>query len=190
MAEAAASPGDSPIKEIHRADSDGPNHAEDASGTRVPEIVPPALQSNSTPIPLNSLADRLTEIVMDRRDNSQGGDQATVVLRLDPPELGRVNVHVSMSNDVVSIRMVASDDMARQAIERQLSDLQASLTNQGISFNQCQVDCDARGQSNHGMKQQTLDDYQSVPFSGRRMAGFAPAISTRTTALSQLDYVA
>ena len=181
---------DSPAADIHHADSTGASQLDSTNAVQNPFVIPASPQSDSPATPLHGLADRVTEIVMNRREGQQD-DKSSVVLRLDPPELGRVNVHVSMSNDVVSIRMVAAGDMARQAIERQLNDLQASLTNQGVTFSQCQVECDPRGQSfDRPAKPQSANDYESLPYSGRRSGGLATAIATRSAALSRLDYVA
>ena len=186
----AARVADSAATDIHHADSTGATQVDSSTALQNPFVVPNTPNADSPATPLHGLADRVTEIVMNRLE-SQQDDKSSVVLRLDPPELGRVNVHVSMSNDVVSIRMVAAGDMARQAIERHLNALQTSLTNQGVTFSQCQVECDPRGQSfDRPAKPQSAEDYASLPYSGRRSGGLATAIATRSAALSQLDYVA
>lgn len=157
--------------------------------TELPTAIDPS--SPPTTVDAHSLAHHLEEMVT-QLSKSDSPDHTSVVLRLDPPELGRVNVHMTMSNDVVSIRMVASDDAARQVIERQLNDLQQSLNNQGISFQDCQVQVGSSGQqsSDRGLRKQWVDNTGYGAFTGRRAA--IPSVSTRapTSNLAQLDYVA
>ena len=81
-------------------------------------------------------------------DDGTIGGTTTVQIRLDRPELGTVNLHLSMTNDVVSIRIVTEDPAAMQIINRQMNDLRQSLSDSGIAFNQCQVLCNpGNGQS-------------------------------------------
>lgn len=157
--------------------------------TELPSAIDPS--SPPTTVDAHSLAHHLQEMVT-QLSKSDSPDHASVVLRLDPPELGRVNVHMTMSNDVVSIRMVASDDAARQVIERQLNDLQQSLNNQGISFQDCQVQVGGSGQqsSDRGMRKQWADNSGYSAFSGRRAAVTSASTQVRTANLAQLDYVA
>lgn len=148
-----------------------------------------SLQAVSDPVPLQSLSHRVEQMVMHRLDNP-GSNHDSVVLRLDPPELGRVNVHVSVANDIVSIRLVASDEGAKQVIERQLSDLQQSLSDQGVALNSCQVDCDAGGRQSFDRSpyHQMLQD-DSVPATIRRHSAF-PARSLQPVSTTLLNYVA
>lgn len=134
---------------------------------------------------------RLAEIVAARMEQPHSASQSSVVLRLDPPELGRVTVHVSMVNDAVSIRLVASDDGSRQTLETHLNDLQQSLSDQGISLNHCQVDCSAGG-SDSGTRNRHWPipgDTESFPPSSRP----APAVANPLAPVAsraKLDYVA
>ena len=164
--------------------------------TQVQESTPQAtngpLDLTAVPVPMESFVHRMTEIVQQRLDGAPEADKSSVVLRLDPPDLGRLNVHVSISNDVVSIRMVATDEAARQAIERQLGNLHQSLCSQGVAFTPCQVECQTQGQnsSNQSPFQQVPDDVPSVPFGQARNPLAAASVQAYARARSALDYVA
>lgn len=140
---------------------------------------------------LAQLPQRLAEIVTSRMEQPHSADQSSVVLRLDPPELGRVTVHVSMANDVVSIRLVASDDGSRQTLETHLSDLQQSLSDQGIALNHCQVECHAGGGDSSDRSRQwpIPGEAELFPTASRP----APALANpaaQSASRTRLDYVA
>jgi flagellar hook-length control protein FliK len=141
----------------------------------------------------HSLAHHLESMVMQRLDQPESKDKSSVVLRLDPPELGRVNVHLSVANDVVSIRMVTTDDAARQVIERQLSQLQQSLSDKGISFQDFQVQTGGSQQqrsSHQGFAKHWADNSGYLVFGGRRASAAVSTPQVRNGILGQLDYVA
>lgn len=150
----------------------------------------PADLAPGLPIPIHSVAHHLEQLVIEHLDRVHPEQPASVILRLDPPELGKVNVHLSMAHDdVVSIRMVTSDEAVRQTIERQLNELQQSLANHGVSWDQCQVECDSGRQS---FERQTplpnFADWQSIPFATRRPALVSGIVSRGSR--GRVDFVA
>ena len=160
------------------------------AGTEASNPVDPAIQGVT--VDSHSLAHHLESMAMQRLDQPESTDKSSVVLRLDPPELGRVSVHMSVTNDVVSIRMVTSDDAARQAIERQLNELQQSLTDKGIAFQEFQVQSGGAGQqsSDRGFRKQWADNSGYSAFSGRRATTAVATPAARSGILAQLNYVA
>lgn len=160
------------------------------AGAEASNPVDPAIQGVT--VDSHSLAHHLESMVMQRLDQPESTDKSSVVLRLDPPELGRVNVHMSVTNDVVSIRMVTSDDAARQVIERQLNELQQSLTDKGIAFQEFQVQSGGAGQqsSDRGFRKQWADNSGYSAFSGRRASTAVATPAARSGILAQLNYVA
>lgn len=55
-------------------------------------------------------------------------------LRLEPPELGTIRVHLSATDQGISARLVVHEEVAHQLIESQLESLRQRLTNAGISL--------------------------------------------------------
>lgn len=160
------------------------------AGAETSNAVDPAAQG--VRVDSHSLAHHLESMVMQRLDQPESTDKSSVVLRLDPPELGRVNVHMSVTNDVVSIRMVTSDDAVRQVIERQLNELQQSLTDKGIAFQEFQVQSGGTGQqsSDRGFRKQWADNSGYSAFSGRRASTAVAAPAARSGILAQVNFVA
>ena len=67
------------------------------------------------------------------------GQPVEVHLRLDPPELGMIRVHLRLSGEGVSVRFIAGDEAVTKLLESQLPDLRQSLAERGLSFLQCDV---------------------------------------------------
>lgn len=150
--------------------------------------------SQTAPIDAHNLAHHLEAMAMQRLDQPESSDRASVVLRLDPPELGRVNVHMSVANDVISIRMVTTGDAARQVIEQQLNQLQQSLTDKGISFQDFQIQTGGGSQqqqsSHQGFAKHWADHSGYSAFGGRRGSTAVSTPQIRSGNPNQLNYVA
>jgi flagellar hook-length control protein FliK len=74
-------------------------------------------------------------------------------LRLDPPELGSVRVHLIASEQSVQARLVVSDEAARQIIQSQVHVLRQTLANAGVSLGSFDVRRDGSGSPNQGQGQ-------------------------------------
>lgn len=65
---------------------------------------------------------------------------STMVLRLDPPELGSIQVDVRMHDHALSLRIEAQSEQGREAIASRLDELKASLEQHGIRVDRLEVD--------------------------------------------------
>ena len=113
-----------------------------------------------------SLASSLAAAIQTHHSELAAGRPIELQLRLDPPELGMVRVHLRLTDDVVSVRFIAGDEAATRMLESQLPDLRQSLAERGLTFTQCDVTCDSR-------QQQAFDFQQSAeraPFAPTRLA--------------------
>ena len=133
-------------------DSDSPGHAHDLeSASRVTlalNSTPAATHSKSISAVTGTVAEQLASAVLSQLEAEPLATSRTFRLRLDPRELGPVEVQLTVVNDVVSIHFVAHDESARHAISRQLDELRQSLTDSGISFGQ--FDVSSQTGSDHG----------------------------------------
>lgn len=69
-------------------------------------------------------------------------------MRLDPPELGPVNVHLVSNGDEVHGHVVVSSESVRQMIESQLPELRQRLEAAGVTVQNFNVSADASGGGN------------------------------------------
>lgn len=67
------------------------------------------------------------------------GTSRTVELRLDPPELGRVTVRISMVGDEARVAFTAAQGGAREALEAALPKLREMFEQAGLSLGDAQV---------------------------------------------------
>lgn len=94
-----------------------------------------------------SLSDQLTVAMQTHGQDLAAGKPIELQLRLDPPELGMVRVHLRMTENSVSVRFIAGDEAVTRMLESQLPDLRQSLAERGLSFVQCNVGSNSGNQS-------------------------------------------
>ncbi len=92
----------------------------------------------------HSLTEQLSVALQTHGDDLSAGKPIELRLRLDPPELGMVRVHLRLTDDTVSMRFIVGDEAVKRLIESQLPDLRQSLAERGLAFAQCDVMCDGR----------------------------------------------
>jgi len=138
---------------------------------------------------VEDLGTRLEPLVHQFLERGDSVESSRVVLRLDPPELGSVDVHVSLVADQISIRLIPTEESARQVLEQQLATLQQSLVEQGVFVESCIVQSDGGGAgSHHSRSAFATEDWQSGP-AGRTGGRPVPAVPARPSRML-LDFVA
>lgn len=119
------------------------------------------------PVSLNvtSLTEQISAAMQTSGDELSTGGTIELHLRLDPPELGMVRVHLRVTDDTISIRFIAGDEAITRSLESQLPDLRQSLAERGLAFQQCDVMTDSRQQSSQSQR-----DLEPAPVGLRRAA--------------------
>ena len=69
-----------------------------------------------------------------------GDRHASMVLRLDPPELGQLRVDVRMHDQVLLLRFQAETQAGHDALQTRLTDLRAALEQHGIHLDRVEVE--------------------------------------------------
>lgn len=62
-----------------------------------------------------------------------------VDIRLDPPELGRLQIKLSMNNDQASVQFTVNNHAAREMIEQSMPRLREMMQQQGVQLAQSSV---------------------------------------------------
>lgn len=121
----------------------GPGAVSPAFDIRSPSVVPLAVESRMAPALLKDLQQQFATL--------DEGTSRTVELRLDPPELGRVTVRISMVGDEARVAFTAAQGGAREALEAALPKLREMFEQAGLSLGDAQVGTgsgqDRRGRS-------------------------------------------
>jgi flagellar hook-length control protein FliK len=83
-------------------------------------------------------AQRVEQIVRLVRAGVQG-QRAQAVLRLDPPELGAVRIHMELQKDQLSLRIETQTAVARDLLTQEVDVLRQALAGAGIVLDQVEV---------------------------------------------------
>ncbi len=70
-------------------------------------------------------------------------------IRLDPPELGRMQIRMSMNNDIASVQFTVSNPQAREMVEQAMPRLREMLAQQGLQLSDSSVHQQSSGQQQH-----------------------------------------
>lgn len=68
-------------------------------------------------------------------------------IRLDPPDLGQMQIKITLQGDTASVSMVVQSQAAREALEQNQPKLKELLEQQGIELGQSSVQEDGRGEA-------------------------------------------
>jgi len=108
----------------------------------------------------------------------QGGGSHTAKLRLDPPNLGPLQISININDNVAHAIFVSPHAVVRQAVQNALPQLQQQLAQAGISLGQTSV-------SDQGSSREAFGDSPSSGqrrSSGQSVAGIGAAASASTPA--------
>ncbi|GGX50749.1 hypothetical protein GCM10007392_17400 [Saccharospirillum salsuginis] len=75
------------------------------------------------------------------------GEIKQASIRLDPPELGMMDIKISVQNDQTQVQIVVQNPQVREALESQSAKLREFLEQQGLSLDNLDVREESRGQS-------------------------------------------
>jgi flagellar hook-length control protein FliK len=92
-----------------------------------------------------TVAEQLASGVLARAEITTQEGRTDFHLRLQPPELGPVSVHLSTSAQGITARLVVQEESARQLIQSQLESLRQRLAESGVSLGRCDVSRDGSG---------------------------------------------
>lgn len=90
-------------------------------------------------------------------------------IRLDPPELGRMQIRMTMNNDLANVHFTVANPQARDLIEQTLPRLREMLAQQGMQLADSSVQQQSSGQQQSGYAnaQQNGQGSQGRGFSGQ-----------------------
>ncbi|WP_117233441.1 flagellar hook-length control protein FliK [Vibrio maerlii] len=74
----------------------------------------------------------------------------SVDIRLDPPELGRMQIRMTMNNDVASVQFTVANQQSRDMVEQAMPRLREMLAQQGVQLADTSVQQQNSGQQQQG----------------------------------------
>lgn len=103
------------------------------------------------------------------------GRPTEIRLRLDPPELGMVRIHIRATEGGITAHVVVHEEATRQLLESQLHQLQRRLEAAGVALGRFDISREGAGHgghSRHDFGQRFLPEEDALPAPGR--VGSAP----------------
>jgi len=127
--------------------------AQAASGTQQP--------------PLQLTRDGASDQLAERVQMMMSKNLKNIDIRLDPPELGRMQIRMTMNNDVASIQFTVANQQTRDIVEQAMPRLREMLAQQGLQLADTSVQ-----QQNAGQQQQSQYVANQNGQQGRRGGDF------------------
>jgi len=91
------------------------------------------------------VADQLTQAFVAHADVARNDGRIDFHLRLEPPQLGTVQIHLSATDHTISARVVVAQEATRQLLDGQAHHLRQSLAQAGLSLTGFDVSRDGGG---------------------------------------------
>lgn len=108
-------------------------------------------------------ADQVKEAVLSHRAELVRHGRTEIYLHLDPPELGRVRLHLSGDGDTVSARLVAQEKGTVALLENQAAGMRQRLEEVGITLAKFEVAWQGTGQSDRWQEQPAPQPWSLAP---------------------------
>ena len=121
--------------------------------------------------PVAPISEHLTAAVTENLANAPHEGPTSVRIRLDRPDLGTIHLQLSVTKNVVSIRIMTDNQRSQQIVESQISGLRQSLTSSGVECGQFQVGSDSNNrqfsiQKSPGQPARSMEVFASSRGSG------------------------
>ncbi|WP_300751511.1 flagellar hook-length control protein FliK [Janthinobacterium sp.] len=168
-------------------------------GKLAAQLQPAALQqAAAAAVPADKLAGRVGTPAWDQQLGQKvvwmaaGGDQSAT-LTLNPPDLGPLQVVLTVTNDQANAAFMSAQPEVRQALEAAMPRLREMMGEAGIAFGNATVSAGTQEQQNQGNREMASDGRRgSHGNSGSNVTGgeiaIAPATASRARAsLSAVD---
>jgi hypothetical protein len=88
------------------------------------------------------VARQIADNIIGHAEVRERGGRTEFYMRLEPPELGSVRIHLSASEHGVTARLMVADESVRQLVESQLGSLRDSLAEAGLTLHRFDVSQD------------------------------------------------
>ncbi|RTL57773.1 MAG: flagellar hook-length control protein FliK [Rhodocyclaceae bacterium] len=107
-----------------------------------------------------------------------GKQESKVELVLNPPQMGRIEVSITMNGDQANATFGSANPAVREALESALPRLREVLADAGVRLDQAQVGGDSRGDSPQNQERRDNPGHNNKVVSGEFVPGLTPASSS------------
>jgi flagellar hook-length control protein FliK len=125
----------------------------------VPGVIVAGTQTPATGLPIAE--EKVIAQVVGKLTLTRGEGQSSITMNLNPEELGRVRLELTVEGDRVRAQFHAQSQQVQEVLEKHLPKLREALENQGLKLDEVRVSSDSSQQQ--GGKGFYQDQRQSAP---------------------------
>jgi flagellar hook-length control protein FliK len=123
--------------------------------------------------------DRWSQEVGDKLTWMVNKQESSATLVLNPPNMGRVEVNITMNGDQASAAFASNNPAVREALENAIPRLKEVLADAGVQLGQAQVGADSRGDSSQNSERRD-NRGQNKTATGEFVPGLASSSSSES----------
>ncbi|EHK9177819.1 flagellar hook-length control protein FliK [Vibrio parahaemolyticus] len=140
-------------------------------------------------LPLQLTKELANEQVAEKVQMMMSKNLKNLDIRLDPPELGRMQIRMTMNNDLANVHFTVTNPQARDIIEQTLPRLREMLAQQGMQLADSSVQQQSSGQqqSGYAAAEQNGQGASGRGFSGQSDENFDADVNLDLNVVSKRD---
>ncbi|MEF1298806.1 flagellar hook-length control protein FliK, partial [Vibrio parahaemolyticus] len=140
-------------------------------------------------LPLQLTKELANEQVAEKVQMMMSKNLKNLDIRLDPPELGRMQIRMTMNNDLANVHFTVTNPQARDIIEQTLPRLREMLAQQGMQLADSSVQQQSSGQqqSGYAAAEQNGQGASERGFSGQSDENFDADVNLDLNVVSKRD---
>lgn len=140
-------------------------------------------------LPLQLTKELANEQVAEKVQMMMSKNLKNLDIRLDPPELGRMQIRMTMNNDLANVHFTVTNPQARDIIEQTLPRLREMLAQQGMQLADSSVQQQSSGQqqSGYATAEQNGQGASGRGFSGQSDENFDADVNLDLNVVSKRD---
>ncbi|EIK4808455.1 flagellar hook-length control protein FliK [Vibrio parahaemolyticus] len=140
-------------------------------------------------LPLQLTKELANEQVAEKVQMMMSKNLKNLDIRLDPPELGRMQIRMTMNNDLANVHFTVTNPQARDIIEQTLPRLREMLAQQGMQLADSSVQQQSSGQQQSGYAAAEQNDRGTSGrgFSGQSDENFDADVNLDLNVVSKRD---
>lgn len=145
--------------------------------------------AQQAPLPLQLTKELANDQVAEKVQMMMSKNLKNLDIRLDPPELGRMQIRMTMNNDLANVHFTVANPQARDLIEQTLPRLREMLAQQGMQLADSSVQQQSSGQQQSGYAnaEQNGQGSQGRGFSGQSDENFDADTNLDLNVVSKRD---
>lgn len=153
----------------------------------MPRPAPAQVAPAAAPSP--ALSEQIRDQIASRLPQLQQTGRVEAQLNLHPPELGRLQLHLSLEDGRLSVRMLVQDDNVKRMLDQQIEPLRVRFAEMGVSVGQFDVRREGAW-ANPNQQEFAASSAQTLKANNPKIAGPNKSYATLANSEAAVDVIA